>query len=57
MKLYQKMDGYLVTLGSDAHVSKRATNGFDRALEMLKCNGFYNIFYYEHRDSIPCALG
>ena len=57
VKLYREMGGYLVTLGSDAHVSERAANGFDRALEMLRRNGFRNIFYYQERDSIPCALG
>ena len=43
------MGGRLVTLGSDAHISKNASTNFDNAIEMIKQIGFENICYFKDR--------
>ena len=48
---YRDMGGYLITLGSDAHIAQRAANGFNEAVSVLKAMGFRNLFYYEGRKS------
>ena len=50
LKKYFDMGGYLITLGSDAHVSEDASKHFDEALASLKAVGFKNIFYYKKRN-------
>ena len=56
IKKYRDMGGYLVTLASDAHASRRVANGFDKALEFLKSLGFENIYYYEERIAVQCKI-
>lgn len=53
---YKNMGGYLITLGSDAHVAKNSANGFDFALKFIKDTGFENIYYYKNRIATKCEL-
>jgi len=53
---YKSMGGYLITLGSDAHAAEKASNGFDRAVAMLKKLGFTNCYYYKNRVGIQYKL-
>lgn len=53
---YRDMGGYLVTVGSDAHVSEHIGKAFGDALSMLKRLGFRHYYYYKERINIPCAL-
>ena len=46
---YYDMGGRLVTLGSDAHISKNASIGFENAIKTLKEIGFENICYFKNR--------
>ena len=48
---YFDMGGYLITLGSDAHIAENASYCFDKAIETLKEIGFKNIFYYKNREA------
>ena len=56
LKKYKAMGGYLITIGSDAHVPEEASANFDRALRHLKALGFNNIFYYKNRTAYQCRL-
>lgn len=47
IKRYKELGGYLLTLGSDAHIAKRIAHGFDYALSELSRLGFKNIYYYK----------
>ncbi len=49
LKEYRKLGGYLITLGSDAHVEKNASFGFGAARNALRTLGFENIYYYKNR--------
>ena len=51
LKKYFDMDGYLITLGSDAHVADNASNCFDKAINTLKEIGFKNVYYYKNRKA------
>ncbi len=53
---YFELGGYLITLGSDAHISQNASHGFTRAKEVLKNIGFENIYFFENRIPIQCKL-
>ena len=53
---FKEKGGYLVTLGSDAHVSSRVGNGFDKAIELLKKYNFHGYYYYEKRKKIFCEI-
>ena len=53
IKRYKELGGYLLTLGSDAHIAKRIAHGFDYALSELSRLGFKNIYYYKNRKPIP----
>ena len=46
---YKKRGGYLITLGSDAHVPEKAGNGFDNVIEVLKNCGFDSYYFYKNR--------
>ncbi len=54
---YAALGGYLVTLGSDAHIAPHAAHAFDRALACLKKHGFDHIYYYKNRRAFACAIG
>lgn len=56
IRKYREMGGYLVTLGSDAHVSQNVGNNFYKATDMLRKLGFENYYYYENRIGIPCKI-
>ncbi|MBE5893329.1 MAG: PHP domain-containing protein [Lachnospiraceae bacterium] len=49
LQKYYDMGGYLITLGSDAHVTKDAAQYLDEAKALLREIGFKHIFYYENR--------
>lgn len=49
LQQYYEMGGYLITLGSDAHVTKDAAQYLDEAKALLREIGFKHIFYYENR--------
>lgn len=51
LKKYFDMGGYLITLGSDAHIAENASYCFDKAIGTLKEIGFKNIFYYKDREA------
>ena len=51
LKKYFDMGGYLLTLGSDAHIAENASYFFDKAIEALKETGFKNIYYYKNRKA------
>lgn len=53
---YKSLGGYLVTLGSDAHVSERASQHFDVAIATLKSLGFMHIYYCNGRYFYQCSL-
>lgn len=54
IKRYRDMGGYLVTLGSDAHVAQNASAGLDAAVSTLKEAGFDSIYCYRKRK--PCRI-
>lgn len=54
IKRYKDMGGYLITLGSDAHVSKNAAVHFEEAKSELREMGFEHVYYYEKRK--PFAI-
>ncbi len=56
VSLYKELGGHLVTLGSDAHIAKNASHDFDKAIDMLKRNGFDSAYYYKNRTPYPYAL-
>ena len=49
LKRYYDMGGYLITLGSDAHVSANASAHFAEAIQVVKEIGFRHIYYYKQR--------
>lgn len=53
---YKTLGGYLVTLGSDAHVSERASQHFNVAIETLKTLGFRHIYYCNGRYFLQCTI-
>ena len=57
LKKYRDMGGYLITLGSDAHVAKNASLYFGEAIDALKKIGFKNIYYYKNRKPYQIELG
>ncbi|HIT84288.1 MAG TPA: histidinol-phosphatase HisJ family protein [Candidatus Ornithomonoglobus intestinigallinarum] len=50
VKRYYKMGGRLITIGSDAHISKNIANGFNNAAEMLESIGFLCYYYYRQGE-------
>jgi histidinol-phosphatase (PHP family) len=57
LQKYHDMGGYLITLGSDAHVAKNASLYFGEAIDALKEIGFKNIYYYKNRKPYQIELG
>ncbi len=53
---YYDMGGYLITLGSDAHVSENIGKSFDDALSLLRGMGFRHYYYFREHINIQCAL-
>lgn len=56
IKKFKEMGGYLVTLGSDAHISENVGKGFDSAIALLKKHGFNGYYYYENRKRVFCEI-
>lgn len=53
---YYKMGGRMISIGSDAHVSKNVAVGFDKALEMIKSIGFDSYVIYKQRKAIFISI-
>ncbi|MBQ7761148.1 MAG: histidinol-phosphatase HisJ family protein [Clostridia bacterium] len=53
---FKQKGGYLVTLGSDAHIPQNVGKGFELAIKLLKELGFDGYYYYEKRKSIFCKI-
>ncbi|MBE7065247.1 MAG: histidinol-phosphatase HisJ family protein [Ruminococcaceae bacterium] len=56
IKKYYDLGGYLITLGSDAHIAGNASFGFVEAIETIKRIGFKNIYYYQKRKPYPIEI-
>lgn len=56
IKKYYDMGGYLLTLGSDAHISKGASKDFDTAIMEVKNIGFKSIYYYKNRKPFELKI-
>lgn len=56
LKCYRELGGYLVTLGSDAHIADRVGVGFEEAKKELVKLGFKQIYYYKNRIPLPLSL-
>ena len=56
IKEFGNMGGYLLTLGSDAHVPKNVGVGFEKAIKILKENGYKNYYYYKDRKPVECKI-
>ncbi len=56
LHMYYDMGGYLITLGSDAHIASNASMFFSDAVKSLKKIGFRNIFFFENRKCYQCSL-
>lgn len=56
LKKYHDMGGYLITLGSDAHMQEHASCHFDKAMETIKEIGFKHIYYYLKRKPYPIVI-
>ncbi len=53
IKRYKELGGYLITLGSDAHIPSRVGFGFSKTAEQLYALGFDHFYYYKSRIAIP----
>ena len=53
---FKEMGGYLVTLGSDAHISENLCKDFQIAISTLKKFGFTDYYYFENRKAIKCSM-
>lgn len=51
IELYKSMGGYLITTGSDAHISKNSALSFDKLYDMLKKIGFGKAYYFQKRKA------
>ncbi len=51
-RLYHRLGGTLITLGSDAHVDKEVGAGIAEASEMLKRIGFKEAVYFKQRNPV-----
>lgn len=56
LKRYRDLGGYLITVGSDAHVAEKICNGFAETLSALKGAGFDKYYYYKNRTAIQAEL-
>ncbi len=56
LREYRAMGGYLITLGSDAHIAENASLHFAQAIETVKKLGFPHIYYYRNRMPHPLSL-
>ena len=56
LKKYYDMGGYLITLGSDAHVASDASKSFNEAIREIKKIGFESLYYYKNRKQIKITI-
>lgn len=49
LQKYYDMGGYLLTLGSDAHIAENSSVNFDKAIAAVRKIGFDGIYYYRNR--------
>ena len=56
LKKYYDMGGYLITLGSDAHVASDASKSFNEAISEIKKIGFEGLYYYKNRKQIKITI-
>ncbi len=56
IRKFKDMGGYLISVGSDSHVSKNAAKGFDKAYALLKEIDFKNTFYVIGRHIMQITL-
>lgn len=56
IRRYKEMGGYLVTLGSDAHVAENASVNFALAVDHLKAEGFAGTYLYKNRVPFICSF-
>ena len=54
--LYKKMNGKLITIGSDAHASPNIGKGFDITKEFLLSKGYKCYHYFEKRKPVEAGL-
>ncbi len=57
IKKYKELGGYLITCGSDAHISDNVGHSFDRLMELLHKYDFKYVCYYKNRFIHQCTLG
>ena len=50
------MGGRNLTVGSDAHVAERLTNGLEQAAEMLRSKGVTVLTYYLNRRPVKYTI-
>lgn len=53
---YRELGGYLLTIGSDAHVSENACKYFNEAKAILRELGFKHLYYYKNRKAYPYEI-
>ncbi len=56
IRRYKELGGYLITCASDAHIAENCANAFKQLYAFLSETGFENIYYYENRHAVQCAL-
>lgn len=56
LKMYKELGGYLITIGSDAHIAENSANAFEYTYEILKKIGFKNLYYFENREAVQCTV-
>lgn len=56
LEMYRDLGGYLITMSTDAHDTKRAGINFPEVAGRLKELGFRNVFYLEKRRFRQCTL-
>lgn len=56
LKRYRSFGGELVTIGTDAHLTKNISHGFFEAIQALKDCGFNSYYYYKGRKPQREAL-
>ena len=56
LRLYKRLGGSLITVGSDAHVAINVASNFKRTLELIKVCGFDKYVYMKDKKFIPVNI-
>lgn len=56
LKLYRRLGGRYITIGSDAHNAENMAGDFRRAARLLQAVGFTEYYLYEKRRAYPVSL-